>query len=173
LKQTGSTLIAGGECYQELLHNLDESRVTKMGLASMMAKRKVRSGWETMSQSHIDTDALLKDWTGDVVWDGTSELSVGQTIKGRKAVADWFQRWEQEFPQRKLVERNVCMKGTFWPSRNNVVMVDWTCTETDKQGREYAFDGVTVLHMQSMKIVKVTEYISFAGLPQLSSLLTA
>ena len=51
-------------------------------------------------------------------------------------------------------------------------MVDWTCTETDKQGREYTYDGVTVLQMEDMKIVKVTEYISFAGLPQLSSLLT-
>jgi ketosteroid isomerase-like protein len=142
-----------------------------MGLASRMAKKKAQEAWATMSRSHIDTDALLKDWADDAVWDGTSELSVGQTIKGKKAIADWFLRWEQEFPQRKLVEKNVCMKGTFWPSRKNIIMVDWTCTETDKQGRMYEYDGVTVLHMENMKIVKSTEYISFAGLPQLSSLL--
>ena len=142
-----------------------------MGIASLVAAKKVRAAWTTMSRSHIDTDALLKDWADDAVWDGTSELSVGQTIKGKKAIADWFQRWEQEFPQRKLVEKNVCMKGTALPSRNNVLMVDWTCTETDKQGREYTYDGVTALHMQDMKIVKVTEYLSFAGLPQLSSLI--
>jgi ketosteroid isomerase-like protein len=142
-----------------------------MGIASMVAAKKVRAAWTTMSRSHIDTGALLKDWADDAVWDGTSELSVGQTIKGKKAIADWFHRWEQEFPQRKLVEKNVCMRGTFWPSRNNVIMVDWTCRETDKQGREYTYDGVTALHMQDMKIVKVTEYLSFAGLPQLSSLI--
>jgi ketosteroid isomerase-like protein len=142
-----------------------------MGMASRMGKKKAQEAWATMSQSHIDTDALLKDWADDAVWDGTSELSVGQTIRGKKAIADWFQRWEQEFPKRKLAEKNVCMEGTALPSRNNVLMVDWTCTETDKQGREYTYDGVTVLHMEGMKIVKATEYISFAGLPQLSSLL--
>jgi hypothetical protein len=115
---------------------------------------------------------LLKTWADDAVWDGPAELGVGQTIKGKKAVAEWFQRWEQEFPQRKLVPKNVCMKGTFWPSRNNVLMVEYTCTETDKQGREYMYDGVTVLHIKNMtKVAKVTEYIAFAGLPQLSDLL--
>jgi ketosteroid isomerase-like protein len=142
-----------------------------MGLASMMAKKKSRSAWATMSQSHIDTDALLKDWADDAIWDGPSELGVGQTITGKKAIADWFQRWEQEFPQRTMVEKNVCMKNTFLPSRNNVMMIDWTCTETDRQGREYEYDGVTTLHMKNMKIVKVTEYISFASLPQPSTML--
>ena len=143
-----------------------------MGMASRVAQKHVQSTWATMSQGHIDTDALLKDWAEDVVWDVPSELSVGQTIKGKKAAADWFQRWEEEFPTRKMVSKNLCMKGTALPSRNNVMMVEWTCTETDRQGREYEYDGVTVLHMENMKIAKVTEYISFAGLPQLSSLLT-
>ena len=143
-----------------------------MGIASMVAKRRVRSSWAISSRSRVDTDSLLKTWADDAVWDGPAELGVGQTIKGKKAVAEWFQRWEQEFPQRKLVPKNVCMKGTFWPSRNNVLMVEYTCTETDKQGREYMYDGVTVLHIKNMtKVAKVTEYIAFAGLPQLSDLL--
>ena len=143
-----------------------------MGMASRVAQKHVQSTWATMSQGHIDTDALLKDWAEDVVWDVPSELGVGQTIEGKKAAADWFKRWEEEFPTRKMVSKNLCMKGTALPSRNNVMMVEWTCTETDRQGREYEYDGVTVLHMENMKIAKVTEYISFAGLPQLSSLLT-
>jgi len=142
-----------------------------MGLESMMVKRIVRSGWAMMSQDHIDTDALLKGWADDAVWDGTSELGVGQTLKGKKAIGDWFHRWEQEFPKRKLVANNVCMKGTCLPSPNNVTMVDWTCWETDKQGREYRYDGVTVIHTRNMKAVKVTEHISFAGLPPISSLI--
>ena len=67
-------------------------------IMSMIGKRKIRAGFDIMSHDHIDTDALLKDWADDVVWDGTSELGVGQTIKGKKAVADWVHRWEQEFP---------------------------------------------------------------------------
>ena len=140
-------------------------------IASMMAKRGVRSLFAGISQDHIDTDALLKQWADDAVKDCQSELGVGQTIKGKKAIADWFHKWEQEFPKRKLVAKNVCMGGTCLPSPNIVMMVDWTCIETDKQGREYKYDGVTVVHMRNMKAVRVTEHISFAGLPQLSTLI--
>jgi len=140
-------------------------------IMSMIGKRKIRAGFDIMSHDHIDTDALLKDWADDVVWDGTSELGVGQTIKGKKAVADWFHRWEQEFPKRKFVVKNVCLKGTFLPAPTNVEIVDWACWETDKQGREYQFEGATVIHIRNMKAVKVTEYVSFAGLPQISALI--
>jgi len=140
-------------------------------IVSMMVKRGVRSAFAMSSQDHIDTDALFKQWSDDAVWDGTSELGIGQTIKGKKAIADWFHKWEQEFPKRKLVTKNVCMSGTCLPSPNMVVMADWTCWETDKQGREYKFDGVTVMHMRNMKVVRATEHISFAGLPQLSTLI--
>ena len=140
-------------------------------IASLMAKRALRSGWALMGQDHIDTDALLKDWADDAVWECPSDLSVGETIRGKKAAADWFHRWEQEFPKRKLIPKNVCLSGTCLPSPNMVAMVDWTCTETDKQGREYKYDGVTVIQMKNGKAVKVTENISFAGLPPIASLI--
>jgi len=140
-------------------------------IMSMIAKRGMRSSFDIMSQDHIDTDALLRQWADDAVWDGTSDFGVGPTIKGKKAIADWFHRWEQEFPKRKLVVKNVCLKGTCLPSPNNVMMVDWTCWQADKQGREYKFEGATVIHIRNMKAVKVTEYVSFAGLPQLSALI--
>jgi len=140
-------------------------------IMSMLAKRMIRENFEIMSRDHIDTDALLKDWADDAVWDGTSELGVGQTIKGKKAIADWFHRWEQDFPKRKLVVKNVCLKGSFLPAPNNVEIVDWTCWEADKQGREYKYDGATTIVIRNMKAVKVTEHISFVGLPQLSTLI--
>ena len=142
-----------------------------MGIESMICKRMLRSGFDILSRDHIDTDALLKDWADDAVFDFHSEFSVGQTIKGKKAIADWYHRWEQEFPKRKVVLRNFCMKGTCLPSPNNVAMADWTCVETDKQGREYKYDGATTINMRNMKAVRVTEYISFAGLPPISSLI--
>lgn len=143
-----------------------------MGLVSMVTKKRVRSAWALSSQRHVDTDTLLKDWADDGVWDSPSELGVGQTIRGKTAMVEWYRRWEREYPQRKLVPKSICMKSTFLPSRNNILMVEYTCTETDKQGREYTYDGVTVIHSKDwVKIVKVTEYIAFAGLPQLSTLL--
>jgi hypothetical protein len=50
-------------------------------------------------------------------------------------------------------------------------MVEWTCWQKDKQGKEFQYDGVSVLHVKNMKAVHVSEYISFKGLPQLSNLI--
>jgi hypothetical protein len=67
-----------------------------------------------MGQDDYDLDALMAGWAEDAVWDGTSELGVGETLKGKKAIAEWFERWKKEFPKRKLVAKNVCMRGTCW-----------------------------------------------------------
>jgi ketosteroid isomerase-like protein len=139
-------------------------------IASMIAKRMVRSTLAKMNQDDFDVDALLARWADDVVWDGSSELGVGETIKGKKAIADWFRRWKEEFPKRKVVVSNICFGA--WPlSPTNVIMAQWSITQTDKQGKEFKFDGISVAHMRNMKTVHATEYISFAGLPQISTLL--
>jgi hypothetical protein len=68
-------------------------------IASMIAKRMVRSAILMMNQDDFDVDAFFANWADDAVWDGTSELGVGETIKGKKAIADWFRRWKEEFPR--------------------------------------------------------------------------
>lgn len=139
-------------------------------IASMIVKRMVRAGITKLNQDDYDVDAIMAGWTDDAVWDGTSELGVGETIRGKKAIADWFHRWKEEFPKRKFVVRNICFGA--WPlSPTNVVMAQWSLTQTDKEGKEFKYDGVTVVHTRNMKIVHATEHISFAGLPQISTLL--
>lgn len=139
--------------------------------ASWIAKRNVRSAWDLMGQDDYDVEAVVAGFSEDAVWDSTSELGVGETLKGKKAIAEWFQRWKKEIPKRKFVVKNVCLKGTCLPSPNNVFMVEWGGVETDKEGQEIHFDGVSVLEMKNMKIVRASEYISFKGLPKLSTLI--
>jgi ketosteroid isomerase-like protein len=139
-------------------------------IASMIAKRNVRSAVAKMNEDDMDVDAVLASWADDVIWDNSSELGVGETIKGKKAIAEWFQRWKKEFPKRKFEVKNICFSA--WPLMpTNVTMVQWSLAQTDKQGREFKYDGVTVVHMKNMKAVRVTEHISFAGLPQVSTLI--
>jgi ketosteroid isomerase-like protein len=142
-----------------------------MGIESMIVKRMVRRAWDTMGQDDYDVDALMAGFSEDIVWDNTSELGAGGTLSGKKNVADWFHRWKKEFPKRKFVVKNVCLKGSCLPSPNNVTMVEWGCVETNKEGKEFQYDGVTVLEMKNMKVFRASEYISFKGLPQLSTLI--
>lgn len=139
-------------------------------IASMLAKRMVRSDVAKMNEDDMDVDAVLARWADDVIWDVSSELGVGETLKGKKAIADWFRRWKEEFPKRKFEVKNICFSA--WPlCPTNVTTVQWSLAQTDKQGREFKYDGVTVVHMKNMKAVRVTEHISFAGLPQISNLI--
>ena len=140
-------------------------------IASMMVKRAMHSMWDTMSQDTFDVDSFMKSSADDQVWDNTSELGVGETLVGKKAISEWFHRWQKEIPKRKLVVKNICMKGSCLPSPNNVVMVEWGCVETNKEGKEFQFDGVTVIVMKNMKCVRASEYISFKGLPRLTTLI--
>ena len=139
-------------------------------IASMIVKRMVRSTFLMMNQYDFDVNALLKQWADDAIWDGTSELGVGETIKGKKAIADWFRRWKVEFPRRKVEMKDICFSA--WPLMpTQVFTAQWSLTQTDKEGREFKYDGVTLFHVRNMKIVRATEHISFVGLPQLSTLI--
>ncbi len=140
-------------------------------IASWMAKREVRSAFELMGEDDYDVEAVVANFSDDAVWDSTSELGVGETLRGKEAITDWFRRWKVEVPKRKFVVKNVCLKGTFLPSPNNVIMVEWGCVETDKEGRELRYDGVTVFEFKNTKGVRAAEYISFKGLPKLSTLI--
>ncbi len=142
-----------------------------MGLAAFMVKQVLRSVNDKLSQEHIDTAAVLRWWADDAVWDVPAELGPGQTIRGKQAIADWFHAWEEAFPKRRLEVKRVCVNGFYLPGRTSVTVAESTYTETDKGGREYAYDGVTVLQSRNWKIVRATEYVSFAGLPQLATLL--
>jgi hypothetical protein len=50
-------------------------------------------------------------------------------------------------------------------------MTEWTCEETDKEGRVFKYDGVAVTEAKKGKGIRSTEYIACKGLPQLSSLI--
>jgi hypothetical protein len=139
-------------------------------IASWIVKRMVRSGMNMMNEDDFDVDALVKQWADDAVYDVGSELGVGETIKGKKAIAEWFERWKKEFPKRKFDVKSICFSA--WPLMPRYVMtVQWSLTETDSQGKEYTWDGVSILRMKNFKTVRGTEHISMLGLPQVSNLI--
>jgi ketosteroid isomerase-like protein len=138
-------------------------------LAAWIAKRRLRSVFDKVGEQGDAESAFAKE-TDDWVYDIPLELSAGSTVKGKKAVIDWFQRWYAQFPKRKLIVKNVAF--TAWPlNPANIFMVEWTCEETDKKGKEFRYDGVTITEMKKGRAVRTTEYIACKGLPQLSSLL--
>jgi len=139
-------------------------------IASWIVKRMTRSAFEQFNKDDLDVDAATAGMTNDCTYQHSSELGVEGIRKGKEAVAEWFQGWKKEFPKRKMVLKNICWSA--WPlSPTNVCMIDWSITETNKEGIDFKYDGVMVLHTKNFKVVQGADYISFEGLPKLSTLI--
>jgi ketosteroid isomerase-like protein len=139
-------------------------------IASWIVKRMLRRNMNMMSEDDFSVDALLKNYADDAVYDVGSELGVGETMRGKKAIADWLHRLKKEFPRRKVNVKSICFSA--WPlSPSNVAMVEWTWQETDKEGREFTYDAVSVMKMKKFKLVQGGDYVSFKGLPKISDLI--
>jgi ketosteroid isomerase-like protein len=138
-------------------------------IASWIAKRMVYSMFDKAG-ARGDADSAFVNIADDVIYDIPLELSEGGTVHSRKAMLEWFRGWYEQFPKRKLIAKNVAFAA--WPlSPRNVFMIEWTCEETDKEGKQYRYDGVGVIEMKNGKGVRATEYIACKGLPQLSALI--
>lgn len=138
-------------------------------IASWIAKRMVRKTYDQVGLQG-DAESGFAGFADDGVYDLPLELSAGSTVRGKKAVLEWFHKWYQEYPKRKLIVKNIAF-AAFPLSPSNVAMAEWTCEETDKAGREYRYDGVAVAEMKNGKAVRVTEYIACKGLPSIPSLI--
>lgn len=139
-------------------------------IASWIVKRMVSRDMNMMNEDDFSVDALLKNYADDAVYDVGSELGVGETMKGKKAIADWLQMLKKEFPRRKVEIKSICFSA--WPlSPSSVVMLEWTWEETDKEGRQFTYDALSVMKMKIFKLVQGADHISFKGLPQLSTLI--
>lgn len=139
-------------------------------IASWIVKRLALSAFEKFSADDLDVDAVVAAMTDDCSYEHSSELGVEGVRKGKKEIAEWFQGWKKEFPKRKMVLKNICFAA--WPlSPSNIWMIDWSITETNKEGKEFQYDGVTVIDIKNLRTIRSSEYISFKGLPLLSTLI--
>jgi len=135
-------------------------------IASWLMKRMVSSSVDKAFQG--DAESAFARMAEDAVYDIPLDISAGETVRGKKAIIDWFHRWYEQFPKRKLIMKNIAF-AAYPLCPTNVCIMEWTCEETDKQGKEFKYDGVTVMESKNGKGIRTTEYIACKGLPQLST----
>ena len=135
-------------------------------IASGLMKRMVSSSVDKAFQG--DVEPAFANMAEDSVFDFPLDISAGGTVKGKKAAIDWFHKWYQQFPKRKLIMKNISF-AAYPLSPTNVFMMEWTCEETDKDGKQFKYDGVTVMENRKGKSIRMTDYIACKGLPQLST----
>jgi ketosteroid isomerase-like protein len=142
-------------------------------IGSMIVKRLVLSQYDMMNRG--DVDSMMASWADDAVYDSASGVGAAVSVKGKKAIAEWHRRYLEDFPKLKFTIKSICIREAF-PLLSaligtSVIMTEWSLAQTDKDGRESKYGGITVSHVKRMKAVYVSEYVSFKGLPQLFALM--
>jgi len=75
-------------------------------IASWIMKRMVRSVFDKAGEQG-DAESAFTNVTDDWDYDSGLELSVGGTVRGKKAVIEWYRRWYEQFPKRKLMRGRI------------------------------------------------------------------
>jgi ketosteroid isomerase-like protein len=126
-------------------------------IGSIIAKRKVRSAFAMLNRGEIDS--FFANWADDAVWNYPTNVSVGGKIQGKKAIIEWWKRWIEQIPKRNFVLMNVCVRDVFSFSATNVVAVEWSTSMTNKEGKDFSLEGVTVIDIENFKAIRETDYI--------------
>lgn len=125
-------------------------------IGALIAKSKVTSSYDLLNAR--DIKKFLANWHDECVWCFPGNLSVSGEFKGKKAVEKWFQGFLDQFPKLKLTPKSVCVQNLFDFVGTNVVTVNFDEEITNKDGKEFKFEGVTVITLKFGKATHAQDF---------------
>ena len=126
-------------------------------IGTLIAKRKIRSGFNSLSNHDIDT--FLKDWAEDATFIYPGNISVSGEYQGKKAIEDWFKKFMAQFPIINFTIKHLCLQNIFDMIGTNHIAVEWDVILTNKDGKEIQNSRVTTLDLKMGKAILVRDYI--------------
>ena len=126
-------------------------------IGAIIAKRKARSSFDCLNRRELHT--FLRDWADDATFVYPGNLSVSGKMEGKAAIDDWFQKFMNWFPDVNFTVKNVCVENIFALGGTNVLAVEWDVALTNRDGKEFENNGVTVITLKKGKAVQVCDYI--------------
>ena len=126
-------------------------------LGAIIGKRKARSAYDHLNER--DVQAFIAGWAEDATFIFPGVVSAGGEIKGKKAIEEWFSKWMERFPKVNFVVKNVFVSNVFSFSTTNVFAVEWDEYVTNRDGKDFQYSGVTVIHVKKGLATLVRDYI--------------
>lgn len=126
-------------------------------LGAILAKRKIAKAFDAIGRH--DTDAVLRMFHGDGVFEFPGDTVLGGCFKGQEAIRVWFERWFDRMPGIRFTLRHISVENIFAVGATNVVHVEWDLDETDRAGHPYHLTGVTAFDVVGGKARWVKDYI--------------
>lgn len=125
-------------------------------IGAIIAKKKVRSAFDNLQRR--DIPAFLANVAEDSTFVVPGNISVSGTIKGKKKIEEWWEKFMEQFPKANFTLKNVFVQNIFAFSGTNVVAAEWDLAMTNREGKDFQEHAVTVINIKKGKIVLVSVY---------------
>ena len=126
-------------------------------IGALIAKSKVNSSYGLLNSR--DITSFLANWHDESTFVYPGRVSSSGEFRGKKAIEEWFRRLFDQFPTFKITPKNVCVKNIFDFVGTNVVTVEWTEKNINKDGKKVDVSGVTVITLKFGKAIHAKDYI--------------
>jgi ketosteroid isomerase-like protein len=125
-------------------------------IGALILKKKLHASFDYFGKH--DLRKFLKDWAENSVFIYPGTTSLAGRFEGRKAVEAWFQRYMKSFPRIEFTLKSISVQNTL-ALLSNVATVEWDVSVTNEKGEDYAYGGLTVIHVDKAKVVLAKDYI--------------
>ncbi len=126
-------------------------------LGAILAQRAVRNAFDAIGRH--DVEALVAMFDEDGVFEFPGNTVVAGQFRGKEVIRAWFQRFFDRMPVIQFTLRHVSVANIFALGATNVLHVEWSVKETDREGHSYQLTGVTAFDVGGGKARKVRDYI--------------
>jgi ketosteroid isomerase-like protein len=126
-------------------------------IGAIIAKQAIKSGFDALNNGNLDK--FMEAWSDNCIWIYPGKVTAGGRFTGKAEVTNWFEKFIQQFPQRKFTLTHIGIGNIFAMGGNNIVSALWDLELTNKDGVKITNAGVTVLTIKGSKIVHGEDFL--------------
>ena len=130
-------------------------------IGALLVKRMVPAAFEATNQH--DIEAVLKNYSEDIILVYPGDVSVSGTYHGKDEVRAFLQRWFDQFPSVCFKVKSVTVSNLFDLIGNNVVAIEYEVDVVNRDGLKFHNSGVTVATVRRGKAIFSQDYFSDTG----------
>jgi ketosteroid isomerase-like protein len=120
-----------------------------------LVARKTRGMFEKLNQA--DAGPFIKAVHDDVVFTYPGKHALGGTMRGKEALAEWFQRFFRFFPGITWTIKDIVVEGAPWGT--TVVSAEWAVHCVLENGHVFENEGLHMIELEQAKAKAVRVYL--------------
>jgi ketosteroid isomerase-like protein len=126
-------------------------------IGAIIARQAVKSGFDALNEGNLDK--FMKAYSDNCVWIYPGKVTAGGRYAGKAEVRKWFEKFIQQFPQRKFTLNHIGVGNIFAMGGNNTISAQWDLELTNKDGIKGSNSGVTLLIIRGSKVVQGEDFM--------------